>query len=130
MHTTGHRQVTTKLSKRPARDSNRRPQRLEGRTLTATPPSPLFNESYNKLSTIVYVEPVSTRNSVLLPITHPSTYHMIIHHIYTSDRGDTYTTISRIKYRVRACADVTRKRGHLNCINFYSVLIVCFNKVP
>ena len=27
--------------KRPARDSNRRPQRLEARTLTATPPSPL-----------------------------------------------------------------------------------------
>ena len=26
--------------KRPARDSNRRPQRLEARTLTATPPSP------------------------------------------------------------------------------------------
>ena len=29
--------------KRPARDSNRRPQRLEARTLTATPPSPLNN---------------------------------------------------------------------------------------
>ena len=28
--------------KRPARDSNRQPQRLEARTLTATPPSPLF----------------------------------------------------------------------------------------
>ena len=28
--------------KRPARDSNRRPQRLEARTLTTTPPSPLF----------------------------------------------------------------------------------------
>ena len=27
--------------KRPARDSNRRPQRFEVRTLTATPPSPL-----------------------------------------------------------------------------------------
>ena len=27
--------------KRPARDLNRRPQRLEARTLTATPPSPL-----------------------------------------------------------------------------------------
>ena len=29
--------------KRPARDSNRRPQRLEARTLTATPPSPPYN---------------------------------------------------------------------------------------
>ena len=28
--------------KRPARDSNRRPQRLEARTLTARPPSPLY----------------------------------------------------------------------------------------
>ena len=28
--------------KRPGRDSNRRPQRLEERTLTATPPSPLL----------------------------------------------------------------------------------------
>ena len=28
--------------KRPARDSNRRPQRLEARILTATPPSPLY----------------------------------------------------------------------------------------
>ena len=28
--------------KRPARDSNRRPQRLEARTVTATPPSPLI----------------------------------------------------------------------------------------
>ena len=31
--------------KRPARDSKRRPQRLEARTLTATPPSPLFTRS-------------------------------------------------------------------------------------
>ena len=30
--------------KRPDRDSNWRPQRLEVRTLTATPPSPLLNE--------------------------------------------------------------------------------------
>ena len=30
--------------KRPARDSNRQPQRLEASTLTATPPSPPFNE--------------------------------------------------------------------------------------
>ena len=35
-----------------------------------------------------------------------------MHRIYTSDR-DTSSTISRTKYRVRACADITRKRGHL-----------------
>ena len=36
-----------------------------------------------------------------------------MHRIYTSDRGDTSSTISRTKYRVRACADITRERGHL-----------------
>ena len=36
--------------KRPARDSNRRPQRLEARTLTTTPPSPLCSIMNTELS--------------------------------------------------------------------------------
>ena len=38
--------------KRPARDSNRRPQRLEARTLTATPPSPLYLGFYIAFNTV------------------------------------------------------------------------------
>ena len=39
--------------KHPARDSNRQPQRLEARTLTATPPSPLPSEVGGKFLTNV-----------------------------------------------------------------------------
>ena len=42
-----------------------------------------------------------------------------MHRIYTSDRGDTSSTNSRTKYRVRACADITRKRGHLTTPLFF-----------
>ena len=39
-----------------------------------------------------------------------------MHRVYTSDRGDTSSTNLQTKYRVRACADITRKRGHLSMI--------------
>ena len=45
-----------------------------------------------------------------------------MHRIYTSDRGDTSSTISRTKYRVRACADITRERGHLTTYLTFSKL--------
>ena len=44
--------------KRPARDSNRWPQRLEGRTLTATPPSNL--ESDHKPLETIFKKPILT----------------------------------------------------------------------
>ena len=53
----GNYQLST--IKRPAPDSNRRPQRLEARTLTATPPNPLerlicTNWFYFKISKTKY----------------------------------------------------------------------------
>ena len=42
--------------KRPARDSNRRPQRLEVRTLTATPLSPLKLHFTTISNTVAYSE--------------------------------------------------------------------------